>query len=80
MILDGNLQLTEKDEFSYQEMLTHLPLCSLPNPKKVLLVGGGDGGILREISRHASVEQIDICEIDEMVIDVSLADGIPFYC
>ncbi|OWM90485.1 hypothetical protein CDL15_Pgr014788 [Punica granatum] len=68
-ILDGSLQLTERDEFAYQEMLTHLPLCSIPHPKKVLLVGGGDGGILREISRHNSVEQIDICEIDEMIID-----------
>ncbi|XP_061338601.1 spermidine synthase 1-like [Gastrolobium bilobum] len=69
-ILDGYIQLTENDEFAYQEMLTHLALCSIPNPKKVLLVGGGDGGILREISRHSSVEHIDICEIDKMVIDV----------
>ncbi|PKI59147.1 hypothetical protein CRG98_020513 [Punica granatum] len=69
-ILDGCLQLTEKDEFAYQEMLTHLALCSIPNPMKVLLVGGGDGGILREISRHASVELIDICEIDEMIIKI----------
>ncbi|XP_021661278.2 spermidine synthase 2 isoform X2 [Hevea brasiliensis] len=69
VILDGDLQLTEKDEFAYQEMLTHLPLCSIPNPKKVLLIGGGDGGILREISRHSSVDRIDICEIDKMVID-----------
>ncbi|KAK2442828.1 spermine synthase [Trifolium repens] len=51
-------------------MMTHLPLCSIPNPKKVLLFGGGDGGILREISRHSSVEHIDICEIDAMLIDV----------
>ncbi|KAG6686600.1 hypothetical protein I3842_11G028800 [Carya illinoinensis] len=69
-VLDGALQLTEKDECSYQEMITHLPLCSIPNPKKILLLGGGDGGILREISRHSSVEQIDICEIDSMLIDV----------
>ncbi|XP_027921665.1 spermidine synthase 2-like [Vigna unguiculata] len=69
-ILDGYIQLTENDEFAYQEMLTHLALCSVPNPKKVLVVGGGDGGILREISRHSSVEHIDICEIDKMVIDV----------
>ncbi|KAI9074525.1 hypothetical protein K1719_043524 [Acacia pycnantha] len=69
-VLDGDLQLTEKDECSYQEMITHLPLCSIPNPKKVLLIGGGDGGILREISRHSSVEEIDICEIDTMLIDV----------
>ncbi|GMI76596.1 spermidine synthase 1 [Hibiscus trionum] len=69
-VLDGALQLTEKDECSYQEMMTHLPLCSIPSPNKVLLIGGGDGGILREISRHKSVDQIDICEIDTMLIDV----------
>ncbi|KAA0057879.1 spermidine synthase 2-like isoform X1 [Cucumis melo var. makuwa] len=69
-VLDGALQLTEKDECAYQEMITHLPLCSIPNPKKVLVIGGGDGGILREISRHSSIEQIDICEIDTMLIDV----------
>ncbi|OMO81540.1 Spermidine/spermine synthases family [Corchorus capsularis] len=69
-VLDGALQLTEKDECSYQEMMTHLPLCSIPHPNKVLLIGGGDGGILREISRHNSVQSIDICEIDTMLIDV----------
>ncbi|KAL3744120.1 hypothetical protein ACJRO7_013386 [Eucalyptus globulus] len=69
-ILYGQIQLSEKDEFAYQEMVTHLPLCSILNPKKVLLVGGRDGGILREITHHSSVEQIDICEIDQMVIDV----------
>ncbi|KAA8542650.1 hypothetical protein F0562_023851 [Nyssa sinensis] len=70
VFLDGCIQLTERDEFAYQEMLTHLALCSIPNPKKVLLIGGGDGGILREVSRHSSVERIDICELDKMVIDV----------
>uniref|UniRef100_A0A2N9FLE0 PABS domain-containing protein n=1 Tax=Fagus sylvatica TaxID=28930 RepID=A0A2N9FLE0_FAGSY len=69
-VLDGALQLTEKDECAYQEMISHLPLCSIPNPKKILLIGGGDGGILREISRHSSVEKIDICEIDTMLVDV----------
>ncbi|KAK3225198.1 hypothetical protein Dsin_005060 [Dipteronia sinensis] len=69
-VLDGALQLTERDECAYQEIITHLPLCSISNPKKVLLIGGGDGGILREISRHSSVEQIDICEIDTMLINV----------
>ncbi|KAM7269560.1 hypothetical protein ACFE04_025057 [Oxalis oulophora] len=68
LILDGVIQLTERDECAYQEMITHLPLCSIPNPKKVLVIGGGDGGVLREVSRHASVEQIDICEIDKMVV------------
>ncbi|KAK7407261.1 hypothetical protein VNO78_09017 [Psophocarpus tetragonolobus] len=71
LVLDGVIQLTERDECAYQEMITHLPLCSIPNPKKVLVIGGGDGGVLREVARHASVEKIDICEIDKMVIDVS---------
>ncbi|KAA8533628.1 hypothetical protein F0562_030938 [Nyssa sinensis] len=71
LVLDGIVQLTEKDECAYQEMIAHLPLCSIQSPKKVLVVGGGDGGVLREISRHSSVELIEICEIDEMVIDVS---------
>ncbi|CAI5462525.1 unnamed protein product [Closterium sp. Yama58-4] len=71
LVLDGVIQLTERDECAYQEMITHVPLCSIPNPKKVLVVGGGDGGVLREVSRHVGVEQIDIVEIDGMVIDVS---------
>ncbi|XP_057751133.1 spermidine synthase 2-like [Arachis stenosperma] len=71
LVLDGVIQLTERDECAYQEMITHLPLCSIPNPKKVLVIGGGDGGVLREVSRHSSIEKIDICEIDKMVVDVS---------
>lgn len=71
LVLDGVIQLTQRDECAYQEMITHLPLCSIPNPKKVLVVGGGDGGVLREVSRHTSIEQIDICEIDKMVVDVA---------
>ncbi|RDY06376.1 Spermidine synthase 2 [Mucuna pruriens] len=71
LVLDGVIQLTERDECAYQEMITQLPLCSIPNPKKVLVIGGGDGGVLREIARHSSVEKIDICEIDKMVVDVS---------
>ncbi|KAK4402812.1 Spermidine synthase [Sesamum angolense] len=71
LVLDGVIQLTERDECAYQEMITHLPLCSISNPKKVLVIGGGDGGVLREVARHASVEKIDICEIDKMVVDVA---------
>ncbi|ONM20485.1 Spermidine synthase 2 [Zea mays] len=71
LVLDGVIQVTERDECAYQEMITHLPLCSIKDPKKVLVIGGGDGGVLREVSRHSSVEQIDICEIDKMVVDVS---------
>lgn len=71
LVLDGAIQITERDEFSYQEMIAHLPLHAHPNPKKVLVIGGGDGGVLREIARHPQVEEIHICEIDQMVIDVS---------
>jgi len=71
LVLDGVIQITERDEFSYQEMMAHLPLCAHPNPKKVLVIGGGDGGILREVCKHKELEEIIICEIDEMVIEVS---------
>ncbi|RWR77077.1 spermidine synthase 1-like protein [Cinnamomum micranthum f. kanehirae] len=71
LVLDGAIQITERDECAYQEMITHLPLCSILNPKKVLVIGGGDGGVLREVSRHSSVEHIDICEIDAMVVEVA---------
>lgn len=52
--------MTEYDEFSYQEMMTHLALCSHPNPKRVLVVGGGDGGVVREALKHASVEEVSL--------------------
>lgn len=68
LVLDGVIQLTEFDEFAYQEMMAHLPLFSHPNPARVLVVGGGDGGVLREVARHDCVETIDICEIDAQVI------------
>lgn len=71
LTLDGVIQVTERDEFAYQEMLSHIPLCAHPDPKKVLVIGGGDGGCLREVAKHKSVEEIWICEIDQMVIDVS---------
>eukprot|EP00735_Rhodelphis_limneticus_P003947 TRINITY_DN15491_c0_g1::TRINITY_DN15491_c0_g1_i1::g.30464::m.30464 TRINITY_DN15491_c0_g1::TRINITY_DN15491_c0_g1_i1::g.30464 ORF type:complete len:297 (+),score=31.07,sp/P19623/SPEE_HUMAN/56.58/7e-117,Spermine_synth/PF01564.12/3.3e-90,Spermine_synth/PF01564.12/5.2e+02,Methyltransf_30/PF05430.6/0.012,Methyltransf_31/PF13847.1/0.013,Methyltransf_2/PF00891.13/7.1e+02,Methyltransf_2/PF00891.13/0.066,Methyltransf_18/PF12847.2/0.057,Methyltransf_12/PF08242.7/0.16 TRINITY_DN15491_c0_g1_i1:124-1014(+) len=71
LVLDGLIQVTERDEFAYQEMITHLPLFAHPNPKKVLVVGGGDGGVLREITKHKSIEEICLCELDEAVINVS---------
>ncbi|PKA55102.1 Spermidine synthase 1 [Apostasia shenzhenica] len=71
LVLDGVIQVTERDECAYQEMITHLPLCSVQNPKKVLVIGGGDGGVLREVSRYSTVEHIEICEIDEMVVEVA---------
>jgi len=71
LVLDGMIQCTEKDEFSYQEMLAHLPLMLHSNPKKVLIIGGGDGGILREVVKHDAVESAILCEIDEDVINAS---------
>ncbi len=71
MVIDGMIMLTEADEFCYHEMISHVPLCVHPSPKKVLVVGGGDGGVIREIVKHEDVEQIDHCEIDEEVIRVS---------
>jgi spermidine synthase len=71
LVLDGVIQVTERDEFSYQEMIAHIPLFAHPNPKKVLVIGGGDGGVLREVAKHPGVEEIFECEIDEGVILVS---------
>ena len=71
LVLDGVVQLTEFDEYVYQEMLTHIPMFSHSDPRRVLVIGGGDGGVLREIARHKCVEEIDICEIDEEVINAS---------
>jgi len=71
LILDGVIQLTERDEMGYQEMITHLPMFSHPNPENVLIVGGGDGGVIREVLRHKSVKHVTICEIDKVVIEQS---------
>jgi len=71
LVLDGVIQLTENDEFAYQEMITHLPMFAHHNPQNVLIVGGGDGGVLREVCRHDCVQEITMVEIDEMVIEVS---------
>lgn len=71
LVLDGIIQATEMDEFAYQEMLTHIPMCAHPKPEKVLVIGGGDGGILRELGKHEAVKTIDICEIDKEVINAA---------
>ncbi len=68
LMLDGIIQLTEYDEFAYQEMMAHVPLFAHPNPERVLVIGGGDGGVLREIGKHSCVKVMDICEIDREVI------------
>ncbi|WWD19271.1 spermidine synthase [Kwoniella shandongensis] len=71
LVLDGVIQVTERDEFSYQEMITHLPMASHPNPENVLVIGGGDGGVIREVLKHKSVKKVTLCDIDEAVIRVS---------
>ncbi|MEQ8661221.1 MAG: polyamine aminopropyltransferase [Gammaproteobacteria bacterium] len=67
LVLDGIVQTTEADEFIYHEMLAHVPLMSVAAPKRVMIVGGGDGGTLREVLKHP-VEKVDLVEIDEVVI------------
>jgi spermidine synthase len=70
MALDGVIQTTEADEFIYHEMLTHVPLMAHGNVKRVLIIGGGDGGMLREVCKHATVEHITQVEIDAQVIEM----------
>jgi spermidine synthase len=71
LILDGAVQLTERDEFCYSEMMAHVPLCAHPDPRRVLIVGGGDGAILREVLRHPGVEKCTLIDIDREVIEAS---------
>lgn len=71
MVLDGYVMLTEKDEFIYHEMIVHVPMVVHPNPKRVLIIGGGDGGTARELLRYKNVESVDLVEIDERVVDIS---------
>lgn len=64
LFLDGAVQTTEKDEFVYHEMIAHPPLITHPNPRKVLIIGGGDGGAAREVAKHPSVESVLVVDID----------------
>lgn len=69
LVLDGMVMTTDEDEFVYHEMISHLPLTTHPNPKKVAVVGGGDGGAIREIIKHPAVEEAHLIEIDGKVIE-----------
>src|ERR1700690_120338 len=71
LILDGVVQITERDEFFYHEMLVHMLLHAHPNPRKQIVIGGGDGGVVRELLKHDSMEKVYFIEIDEEVINVS---------
>ena len=72
LTLDGLMMLTEKDEFIYHDMIVHVPMASNPGIKKVLVIGAGDGGTVRELTRYPSIEKIDMVEIDKMVVDACL--------
>lgn len=68
--LDGLMMVTEKDEFIYHDMIVHVPMASNPNIKNVLVIGAGDGGTIRELTRYPGICHIDMVEIDEMVVEV----------
>jgi spermidine synthase len=70
MALDGIVQTTEKDEFIYHEMLAHVPILAHGDVRRVLIIGGGDGGMLREVCKHERVEAITQVEIDQAVVDL----------
>ncbi len=71
LVLDGAVQTTIADEFCYHELIAHVPLFTHPNPKKVAVIGGGDGGVIREILKHEEVEKAYLIEIDQEVIEAS---------
>jgi len=68
--LDGLMMVTEKDEFIYHDMIVHVPMATNPKIKNVLVIGAGDGGTVRELTRYSTIEHIDMVEIDKMVVDV----------
>ena len=70
MVLDGFLMLTEKDEFIYHEMMTHIPMAVNPKIRDVLVIGAGDGGVIRELTKYDFIERIDMAEIDKLVVDI----------
>ena len=69
LTLDGNVMLTERDEFIYDEMITHVPMSVHPNVKDVLVIGAGDGGVVKELARYESIERIDLVEMDPQVVE-----------
>ncbi len=70
--LDGLVMVTEKDEFIYHDMIVHVPMATNPKIKNVLVIGAGDGGTVRELTRYDGIESIDVVEIDKLVVDVCL--------
>ena len=73
MTLDGLMMVTEKDEFIYHDMIVHVPMAANPDIKNVLVIGAGDGGTVRELTRYDTIAHIDMVEIDKQVVDVCVA-------
>lgn len=71
LVLDGIIQLTERDNPGYHEMITHVPMLAVAEPKRVLIVGGGDGGSLQQVLRYPSVKEAVVCELDRKVVEYS---------
>lgn len=71
LVLDGKIMCTEEDEYVYHEMITHVPLLTHPAPENVLVIGGGDGGTVREVVKHPEVKNVTLVEIDEYVLEAS---------
>ena len=71
LTLDGKMMVSEIDEFVYHEVMAHIPYMCLEKVRKVLVIGGGDGGVVREFTKHQDIEQIDLVEIDDQVVEVS---------
>ena len=70
LVLDGVFQTSIKDEFMYHESIVHIPMFLHPNPKRVLIIGGGDGGVARELGYYDEIEQIDVVEPDRVFVEV----------
>ena len=70
LVADGDLMLAEKDEFIYHEMISHIPMAVHPNVKNILVIGGGDGGVVRELIKYNTVDNIDVVEIDQLLVEV----------
>ena len=79
LVLDGYIMLTEKDEYIYHEMMVHVPMACNPDIRRVLVIGAGDGGTVRELCRYDSITQIDMVEIDEQVVKVCKEYGTPVF-
>lgn len=71
LAIDGTIQLTEKDEYMYHEMMAHVPLMTHAEPSSVLIIGGGDGGVLREVLKHESVKRVVLVELDSQVMSIT---------